>query len=78
MDSKKDMGTRQSASLLYFISIELNFFNLYIQMDWLALVSLPLIPRNFTYRDQLIPHRLIPPLKTHFKGLAQLSGLNGW
>lgn len=46
-------------------------------MDWLALVSLPLIPRNFTYRDQLIPHRLIPPLKIHFKGLAQLSGLNG-
>ena len=46
-------------------------------MDQLALISLPLILRNFTYRDQLIPHRLIPPLKTHFKGLAQLSGLNG-
>lgn len=47
-------------------------------MDQLALICLPLILRNFTYRDQLIPHRLIPPLKTHFKGLAQLSGLNGW
>lgn len=46
-------------------------------MDWLALISLPLILMNFTYRDQLIPYRLISPLKTHFKGLAQLSGWNG-
>lgn len=48
-----------------------------IQMDWLALISLLLILGNFTYRDQLIPHCLIPTLKTHFQGLAQLSGLNG-
>lgn len=43
-----------------------------------ALISLPLIVRNFTYQERQIPHRLALPLKTHFKGLAQLSGLNGW
>lgn len=51
---------------------------MHIHIGCQALISLPLIVRDFTYQDQLIPHCLVSPLKIHFKGLAQLlAQLNG-
>ena len=76
--SKAFESRRRSRASQKFHLWRVIFCNVHIHIGCQALISLPLIVRDFTYQDQRIPHLLVLPLKTHFKGLAQLSELSGW